>query len=242
MLDLKECTYKLYGSVFDALAPMTQRKIKAAYDSRPSYVEQMSVLVYAAHSVRAKKLTTSMDSAIFHIERQARELGAIGSDMMVEAIKVVERFNRMNSEYIRYKRDHSDERMPYVTFEPCCWYMEALRLLTVLHMDEYPLVNNWQEFFLFLPLSGAYDEARGGTTLTMVDYMYAVKDGKFEKWYQKANGYGSRLSQFTRGGFKEMYADEMISMTAEELQVEYDKQNWGHQIVKAEVERRRGRG
>jgi hypothetical protein len=239
MLNLIETTYKLYEPVFEHLAPATQRKIRAAYDSRQSFLERMSILVYAANSVKAKKMGTSMDAAIFYMEKQAKEMEHADPCKIIEAVTVVDKFNWMNTEYIRHKQAHPEAEMPYVTFDPCFWYMDALKLLQELNKEEYPTMNCWQEFFMFLPLSGELEMSRGGTIIKLMDYTYAVKDGKFHRWYQREKGYGDRLSQFARGGFDGMYAEELSSMDDVELQEEFQKFNWGHAAVKRELQSRR---
>jgi hypothetical protein len=239
MLNLKETTYKLYEPIFEHLAPVTQRKIRAAYDSRGSFLERMSILVYAANSIKAKKMGSSMDAAIFHMERQAKEMADMDPWKIMEAVQVVDKFNWMNTAYVRHKREHPEVEMPYVTFESCFWYMDALKLLRELNKEEYPLLSGWPEFFMFLPLSGELEVGRGGAVLKLIDYTYAVKDGKFHKWYQREKGYGERLSQFARGGFDDFYKEELQAMDDIELQEELLKGNWGHEIVKREIQRRK---
>ena len=239
MLNLKETTFKMYEPVFENLQPVTRRKIRAAYDKGTTYTERIGVLVYVANSVKAKKLGTSLDAVMFHIEKQAFRLEGVSSAKLVEALTVIEKFNWMNVAYTKFKFENEDEFLPYIMFDTCFWYADAVELLTGFEKEEYPLVQDWEEFFRFLPMSGELNlKNRGGNVLGIKDYVWAVKDGKFRKWYQKEKGYGVRLSEFAGRGFADMYKAEIAEFDNDELVEEFLKFSWGHPHVKAEIRRR----
>ena len=240
MLDTKECQFRLYEPVFKELSPMIQKRIKAVYDSRESFVERMALLVYAAYSVKAKKIGCSLDAALHFMAKQAPAFDGYDPEKFVVALQIVEVFNKMNNAYIQYKRDNYGEQIPYVEFEPCFWYIEALRLLALVEPLDYPLMDSWKEFFLFLPLCIDPMSVKGGLNFKLMDYVYAVKDGKFERWYQKAKGYGPKVSGFNREGFRGMYVEELASMSVDELNDELLRHGWGYPLAKQELEKRNG--
>jgi hypothetical protein len=141
----------------------------------------------------------------------------------------------MNIEYWRYKKDHREMDLPYVTFEPCMWYLDVLLFLQGFDTEEYPLMTSWTEFFLVLPLMAQEGQK---LNLRFADYPRMVQRGALDRWYGENKGYGEKRSALAGTSFKTMYAEELTSMNEKELAEEYYKGNWGHGIVKGEIIRR----
>jgi hypothetical protein len=239
MLNLKECTYQLYQDEIGSMKPIIQKRIRQLYNSRDKYLAYTAILVYAAYSAKMRRTGADLDNVLEQIDRQAKVLDGTRPENMVEAMSIVSKFNKMNIEYFRYKRT-CDMRMPYITFQPCFWYFDAIRLLQEVNKEEYPLVGCWQEFFLFLPITIAEEAGSNyeGIKLSIADYIKAVRAGKFERWYRENKGYGGRKSPFARGTYRDMYAEELADMSPAELHEEMAKGNWGFGLVKAEMEKR----
>lgn len=235
MLNLKGCVLTRYGSVIERKSEAIQRKIKTAYNNAEEFLEYTAVLIYAAYSPKASKISCDMGEIIRHIEKQAPEFKSMSKEQVLMGMDMVDTFNRMNSGIMLYKRDNPDAPLPYTKFEPCFWYFDALRILQEMDPEDYPLVNGWVEFFMFLPvMAGLGEDAPRSVSFRIIQYAWAIKKKQFDTWYRESKGYENSMNR----NYKDMYIKELGSMNKEELQIEYDKRNWGRRLIKAEMGRR----
>ena len=235
MLDLKEITLKHYLSNIDRLAPMAEAKIRSTYAQMTSFIECTALMVYVTNTPKVNKISFDPSEIVQYIDGKAKDLESTDGYKQVEAIIVIERFNKMNIEYWRYKKEHRDLDLPYVTFEPYMWYLDVLGFLQVFDTEEYPLMASWVEFFLVLPLMAPEGQK---AQLKFTDYPRMVARGVLDKWYRENKGYGEKMSALAGTSFKTTYTEELTSMNAKELEEEYYRGNWGHRLVKEEMRRR----
>jgi hypothetical protein len=235
MLDLREVTLKHYLSNIDRLAPTAEAKIRTTYGQMHSFIECTALMVYVANTSKANKITFDPGEIVQYIEGRAKELESTDGRKQVDAIIMLERYNKMNIEYWRYKKDHRELDLPYVKFEPCMWYLDALRFLQGFDMEEYPLMASWTEFFLVLPLMAQEGQK---LNLKFADYSRMVERGALDRWYRENKGYGEKMSGLMSTSFKVMYVEELMSMNTKELEEEYYKCHWGNRLVKVEMGRR----
>lgn len=237
MLNLKGCAFTRYSSVLERRGETIQRKIRTAYNDAEEFLEYTAILIYAAYSPKANKISCDMGEIVRHIKKQAPEFKSMTKEQLILGLDIVDTFNRMNRGIMAFKRDNPDVPLPYTVFEQCFWYFDALRILQVLDPEDYPLVNGWVEFFMFMPvISGWGEDAPRSVSFRIIQYAWAVKKKQFENWYRESKGY--EHNPMDRSRYRDIYVSELESMNEAELQIEYDKNNWGRRIVRAEMERR----
>lgn len=237
MLDLRECTYQSYGIEIDRLAPGTRRIVKDAYQQIDDYILATALLIYVAYSPDARKKSFDLDGVIRRISLQMNRLPKeIDKRKLVVAQVLLEKFNKMNSEYVRYKRAHPEKSLPYVEFLPCVFYVDALELAVSFDQEDYPHIKCWQEFFMIIPQTLEPDEKY--PPIRLWEYHALVQKGRLDEWYLQEKGYGVRLSPLSPANFKELYQKELQDMSDDELAAEYRKFNWGHMLVRQEMDKR----
>jgi hypothetical protein len=242
MLNLKGCLYHRYDSRIERMTPAAQERLRATYDEMNDFLSCAAVLVYGVYAEKAKKLSCDMGEVLGYIEIQMGRFNDMDGKQMVEAMFAIDAYNNMNRGIMRYKRENPEVSLPYITFDPCPWYFDAVRLLKVLNKEDYPLVKDWQEFFMFLPLQisdSRGDEQQGQVRMKMSDYVRAAQRGEINKWYADTYFYGHGGAFSDKSSFRELYIGEMASLSDTELQAESLKGNWGHRFVREEIERRK---
>jgi len=207
----------------------TLEQVEASYFTLSSHLARVAFLsycLYARHRDFAVK--TSIKDVAAYLDVTVAELEPVNPYELVDAIKLVDTFNRAPSIVASYNASaeerhpatYEQEKLPDVCFHPMPWLYVAIAFIRTFDKTRYPLLFGWTDFVLFLPQLRKY---QGVLYLSFSDYTQAVASGEFDKWYD----------------FRHHYADKLARMNHEQLQAEYNRCSWGLlRLVWNETQRR----
>jgi hypothetical protein len=236
MIDYKKCLYRRYVPVISGMNTTLQKKIQIVYDQAHGFIEETALLEYVVGAAKAREAGTDLSKVLGEIRDLAGQpIGRNASDRdVVEAIQVMQVYSRMNREVVGFKRDNPDKPLPFVIFEPCYWYFDALKLVESVKKEDYPLIQDWRVFFMLLPVNTDRDRIGkdGVLKIRMVDYEWLVRQGRISDYYAKFFGYRAGEN------YQILYSAELSNMSPKELEAEIAKRGWGAGMAKVEMGRR----
>ena len=237
MMSMAQCRYQRYDPVISSMTSTLQKKIRLVYDQAQGFIEGTALLEYVVGSAKAHEAGADLGKVLQDIRALAEEpVGRHASDRdVVEAIQVMQAYNTMNREVVGFKRDNPDKPLPFVVFEPCFWYFDALKLVESISKEDYPLIQDWRVFFMMLPVNADRDKiGRGVLKIRLADYGWLIQQGSIPVYYAKLFGYRPVHGE----KYRQLFLDELKHMSTKELDTEIAKRGWGAGLAKAEKGRR----
>jgi len=232
MVDFKKLWLKYYEDRINDAKIVSFSEAVALCDSIDDPVAYTSFILYCAYAITKNYATIPKPVAVAkELSETVHELGEVDKYNFVEAIGLIEIY----SDAVTIVDDTTQAKLPDITFAPTVWFYEAIDFLSWFRKEDYPLISDWYEFFLFLPQS--YRHSIGKCIyLSFSDYACAVKEGRLDLWYR---WYKARDARRLGLDFKGSYLAQLRQMTEDELRDEYYcRHNWGWKLVKEEIQNR----
>lgn len=210
---------------------ITQKKVLKIYSTINDPVIYTAYLLRCVYAIKSGIIKQSIKQDIQNVLQQvileSKKYDDISKECYTDAIVLMDIYNKGVSVIMEYIRE-SEEKLPFVEFITLFNYFDAIKFLQNFDKEEYPLIHDWREFVLFLPII-SYKESK--ILLSFEDYIYAYNKGQLDYYYRmKYNYRGSN-----KDSWKEIYKEELKGMSDNELNRELLKYNWGIKSVRREL-------
>jgi len=176
-----------------------------------------------------------------YIKDSVRELGVITYDDFIEGWTLLDIYNWAGRLIDHYNNRSmpalwsSAPQRPAVqvpVYQKLPWLCLAIDFCRRFDREQYPQVNGWWDWVLYLPqILGNCSRRK----ITFSDYVAGVRDGLFNGWYRR---YKCSCSYASFDEFQSTYLEQLSRLEWPVLEREYRKNNWGRRFVKEEMARR----
>jgi len=233
MLDIKGFLLREYLGRLQSGDLDYYENVMGIYDTLTTDLGRQSFLIFSCVKPHTRfSVSIPLSQVADILDEQASDFPPIASPVYIESLRLIEAFNR-SEENLQDYAQRTNFNPPRAKFHKICWLYIVINFVSRFDMENYPLVEGWDEFVLFLP---QLRQSGSNLKLSFMDYVQAIREGELDKWYGYYKAYADTRRSIP--DWKQMYREQLQNLDAVSLRKEFCKFNWGQRFVKEEMQRR----
>jgi hypothetical protein len=234
MIDLQRVQFKIFEERIRGNQCINLSEFESCYNGINNINANLAFLCYCAYITKPKRcrFMPSLSEVARDLETTAPETVSNDPYRLIDAAKMLVTFNFAIPIIADY-RQRTNCELAFAEITPAPWLYVVLDFLKDFAKEDYPLIENWREFIIFLP---QLRQKKHKIYVSCIDYMIEAKNGGLNEWYRKYKAGNAKKS--AGYSWKKRYTWQLARMNPDRLEEEYLKHNWGNQLVEDEILKR----
>ena len=234
MLNFKRVQFKIFEERIRGNQCINFPDFESCYNSINNINANLAFLIYCAYITKPKRrrFMPSLFEVARDLEATAPETVSNDPYRLIDAAKMLITFNFAIPIIADY-RQRTCCKLAFVEITSAPWLYLMFDFLKDFAKEDYPLIESWKEFVIFLPQLW---QRKRRIQVSCIDYIIEARNGGLNEWYRKHKAGNAKKS--AGYSWKKRYTWQLARMSLHRLEQEYLKYNWGHQQVKDEILKR----